>query len=139
MRSAGSQWRCRRDRADGRRLQHSTCTASNAADDWGPHGSVIGGCFGYLGPPSHWAITVTARQNGQAKASTQITEVKSDHNGGPYTMLGGYRLDLPAGTYEITATGPGLHGPGGAALLGTVSVQPGHTVTNRQQVAVPSC
>jgi hypothetical protein len=102
-------------------------------------GTVDGGCWGFLGPPKHWVVTVTATQAGKPKASTKITEVRSDINGGPYTMLGNaYRLELPAGNYQITASGIALHGLGGVAALGTVSVKPGQTVTNPKHMA-PSC
>jgi hypothetical protein len=84
-------------------------------------------------------VTVTASKAGKPTASTKITEVRSDTNGGPYTMLGNaYRLDLPAGAYAITASGDALHGLGGVAALGTVVVKPGETVTNPKHMA-PRC
>ena len=122
------------------------CAASSAPVPTPTHpsigtvvGTVDGGCWGYLGPPQHWVVTVTATQAGKPKASTKITEVRSDMNGGPYTMLGNaYRLELPAGNYQITASGIALHGLGGVAALGTVSVRSGQTVTNPKHMA-PSC
>ena len=102
-------------------------------------GTVDGGCWGYLGPPARWVVTVTASREGKPTASTKITEVRSDTNGGPYTMLGNaYRLELPAGAYEITASGPALHGLHGVAALGSVVVKPGETVDNPKHMA-PTC
>ena len=102
-------------------------------------GTVDGGCFGYLGPPNPWTVTVTASQNGVAKRSTTLSEIKSDASGGPYTMLyNRYHLTLPPGAYDMSASGVGLTENGHDAALGTVIVRAGRTTTNPSPMT-PSC
>ena len=98
-----------------------------------PSGSVVGslqgGCFGYGGPPNSLTITVQAVQGGAVKASTKITETKSDTSGGSYRMLGTqYRLTVPQGQYDIVAAGPNFTINGRPWTQGRVSVHSGETV-----------
>jgi hypothetical protein len=96
-------------------------------------GDLQGGCFGYGGPPDSVTVTIQALQGTSVKASTTVTETRSDTTGGPFRMLGGqYRLTVPAGKYTIVASGPNF------TLNGKPWVQGAVSVAARRTTAVPT-
>ena len=70
-------------------------------------GDLVGGCFGFGGPPDQELVTIRAVRHGTVVASEVLDVRKSNSNGGPSYLLGThYVLTVPRGTYDVLAFGP---------------------------------